>query len=110
MTINIQVIGDRISNAARQRIRRRMIKLSTFNERIIAVNAVLKKDNLSKDKGFHCEIRVIIKGYDLFGKSKAPGFEEAASMAIESLRRRLLKKNTVYVKERRKNKFVLHGV
>ncbi len=110
MNIQIQVINDKIPTAVRQRIRRRINKLTTFNDELTSARAILKKDGNNRINDFHCEIRLMIKGYDLFARNKASGFEEAASLVVESLRRQIIRRKTQKEIQRRKNKTIFHGV
>ncbi len=110
MNIKIQVMNDTLPNAVRQRIRRRINKLNTFSDDLLSAVAILKQDGNNALTGKYCEIRLMIKGYDLFSRGRAPGFEEAASLAVESIRRQLIKRKTQKEIERRKNRTVFHGV
>lgn len=108
MTIRIQIINDKITTEVRQRIRRRIAHFSQFNDRILRATAILKKDGNSISKGCHCEIRLMIKGNDLFAKNRSDTFENASSLVVESLRRQLLRLKTKKEKQRRKNKLLKH--
>lgn len=106
MNIQIQVVNDKLTSTVRQRIRRRILKLTRFNDRLIRADAKLKKDNNNKLNGFHCEIRLMIKGNDLFARSKAVHYENAAIAVVESLRRQLMRLKIKTVKQRRKKKII----
>ena len=102
MTIRIQIINGNIADKLRQRIRRKIRKLNTFYEKIIAAEVFLKNEAKDKEAGHQCEIRLVIKGYDLFGKSSSSSYEQAAAEAVESLRKKLIKKKTIRLVKRRK--------
>lgn len=70
---------------------------------------MLKKDSSNILKGYHCEIRLIIKGNNLFARSKANNFEQASTFVIESLRRQLMRIKTKKRIQRRKGKLVFRG-
>lgn len=106
MRIYIQVINATIKNNLRQLLRRRVLKLETYGTNIIAADVTLKKDSADKEIGYHAEIRLSIKGYDLFGKAKGGNFEEALNIVVESLRKRLRKKKTGRLLARRSQKVV----
>jgi ribosomal subunit interface protein len=101
MNIRIQVIDNTISASLRQKLRRWVMKLDTFHSRILEANVILKKDNQSKDKGCMAEIRLVISGNDLFGKSSAKNFEDAIATVVESLRKRLRKMKSEKKAQRR---------
>ena len=109
MNIQIQVVNDKLAGTIRQRIRRRIVKLTRFNDRLIRAEVKLKKDNNNKLKGYHCEIRLMIKGNDLFARSKADNFENATISVVESLRRQLMKLKVKTVKQRRKKETIFRG-
>ena len=106
MQIFIQVINETIPNNLRQLLRRRILKLETYGTTIIAADVTLKKDSDDKEIGYHAEIRLFIKGYDLFGKLKAGDFKTAMNIVIESLRKRLRKIKTGKLLSRRKQKAI----
>lgn len=109
MTINIQIIKSNADDALRQCIRKQILKLETYHTNIIVADVILKKDSVDKEKGFYAEVRLLIKGNDLFGKSKGESFEKAIADVSESLRKRLRKKKTEKKLTRRKEKLVFHG-
>ncbi len=107
MIIKVQLIDEKITPVFRQRIRRWVQNLETYHDRILEANVILKKDNKSKDKGSHCEIRLVIRGNDLFGKSSAENFAVATENVVESLRKQLRKKKTTKLAQRRKGSIEL---
>lgn len=106
MRIYIQIINGIIKSNFRQILRRRILKLETYHSNIIAADITLKKDSADKEIGYHAEIRLSIKGCDLFGKAKAGSFEEALNIVVESLRKRLRKKKTGKLLARRRQKII----
>lgn len=104
MNIRIQLIDETITPDFRQKIRGWVQKLETYHDKILEAKVILKKDNESKDKGFFCEIRLVIRGNDLFGKSSAENFAVATEKVVESLRKRLRKKKTEKMAQRRKGR------
>lgn len=94
MKINIQVIQGQIKGNFRQLLRRRVLKLETYSSNILAADVSLTKDSSDKKIGYHAKIKLSIRGYDIFGKSKAGDFEEAVNSVIESLRKKLRRKKT----------------
>ena len=64
-------------------------KLSNYHDGLISSNVILKLDNSNESKNKIAEIRLIIKGSDLFAKKQCKSFEEATDSAVEALRRQL---------------------
>ncbi len=54
-------------------------------------DVVLKLDNNETRKNKIAEIRLILKGEELFAKKQSKSFEEAANQAIDALKRQIEK-------------------
>ena len=52
---------------------------------------ILKTENTDSRENKIAEVRLVIKGYDLFAKKEATTFEEAIDLAAEALRKQLVK-------------------
>lgn len=72
-------------------IRDKMEKLHTFYEGVIGAEVYCKLDNTETPENKIIEVRLIIKGYDLFAVKVAKTFEEAVTKASDALRRQLRK-------------------
>jgi putative sigma-54 modulation protein len=72
-------------------IREKLEKLNTFFEGVIGGEVILKTDNTETRENKIAEVRLIIKGYDLFAKKEASTFEAAIDQASEALRKQLVK-------------------
>jgi putative sigma-54 modulation protein len=86
MTIDIQTVHFDADNKLIEYIKRKLQKLSTFNDRIIRVNVFLKLDNVVhsiKDK--IAEIRIHIPKHRFFVKSTTKSFEESFDDALDSI-------------------------
>ncbi|MCK9204081.1 MAG: ribosome-associated translation inhibitor RaiA [Bacteroidales bacterium] len=69
----------------------RMEKLQTFFDGVIGSEVVLKLDNGETRENKIAEIRLLIRGYDLFAKKEALTFEAAIDLATDALRKQLVK-------------------
>jgi putative sigma-54 modulation protein len=58
---------------------------------VIGSDVILKLENSDTPENKVAEIRLFIKGNDLYAKKQSKTFEEAADTAIEALRRQLTK-------------------
>lgn len=66
-------------------------KLSSMYEGVIGSDVTLKMENSETPDNKIAEIRLIIRGHDLYAKKQCKTFEEATDIAVEALRRQLTK-------------------
>ena len=72
-------------------IQERLNKLEQFNDQIVSAEVYLRLD---KDRGKEnkiTEIKLHVPGKDLFAKKQCKSFEEATNVAVEALRRQIMK-------------------
>ena len=86
MNVNIQTVRFDADNKLVDYVKQKLIKLSTFHDRIIKVDVFLKLDNVVhniKDK--IAEIRIHVPRYQFFVKSTSKSFEGSFYEAFESI-------------------------
>ena len=86
MTLNIQTVHFDADEKLSEHVKRKIVKLATYHDRIIKVDIFLKLDNVVhqiKDK--IAEIKVSIPGCEIFVKSSSKSFEESFDNAFESI-------------------------
>jgi putative sigma-54 modulation protein len=86
MNVNIQTVHFDADGKLVDYVNKKMIKLSTFHDRIIKVDVFLKLDNVVhtiKDK--IAEIRVHVPRHHFFVKCSSKSFEESFDSAFDSL-------------------------
>jgi putative sigma-54 modulation protein len=86
MNVNIQSVHFEADSKLIGYVKRKLEKLSNFNDRIIQVNVFLKLDNVVhniKDK--IAEIRVHVPRHNFFVKSTSKSFEESFDDALDSM-------------------------
>ncbi|MFZ4706127.1 MAG: ribosome hibernation-promoting factor, HPF/YfiA family [Bacteroidales bacterium] len=66
-------------------------KLTGLYNGIIGSEVTLRVENSETPDNKIAEIRILIRGYDLFAKKQSTSFEEATDTAVEALRRQLSK-------------------
>jgi putative sigma-54 modulation protein len=66
-------------------------KLSGMYNGVIGSDVILKLENTDTPENKVAEIRLFIKGNDLYAKKQSKTFEEATDAAVEALRRQLTK-------------------
>jgi putative sigma-54 modulation protein len=66
-------------------------KLTGLYNGIIGSEVTLRVENSETPDNKIAEIRILIRGYDLFAKKQSSSFEEATDTAVEALRKQLTK-------------------
>jgi len=66
-------------------------KLTGLYNGIIGSEVTLRVENSETPDNKIAEIRILIRGYDLFAKKQSTSFEEATDTAVEALRKQLTK-------------------
>jgi putative sigma-54 modulation protein len=72
-------------------IQERVKKLSNLYDGVVESEVSLKLENSEKEDNKVTEIRLAIKGNDLFAKKQSKTFEESIDLAVEALRKQLVK-------------------
>ena len=72
-------------------IKEKLVKLPSVYYGVIGAEVKLKLDNNDSPENKIVEIRLMVKGNDLFAVKEAKTFEEATSKATDVLRRQLRK-------------------
>jgi putative sigma-54 modulation protein len=91
MKVNINSVHFKTDKNLDNFINEKLQKLSNMYDGLIGSEVKLKVSNDGEINNKIAEIRLIIKGADLFAKKKCKSFEEATDTAIEALRRQLKK-------------------
>ncbi len=72
-------------------IKEKVEKLSQFYDGVISAEVTLKLDNNEGTDNKISEIRLNVRGNDLYAKKQSKSFEESIDSAAEALRKQLLK-------------------
>jgi putative sigma-54 modulation protein len=91
MDVNINAIHFSADKKLKQLIITKVNKLSTFHDGLIGAEVNLKLDKSDTGENKITEVKVFIKGGDLFAKKQSKTFEEALDDCLEAMRRQLLK-------------------
>ena len=91
MTIKIHSIRFDADKELEDFVGRKINKLNLFYDDIISAEVFLRIVNSQNLENKVTEIKLEIRGNDLFAKKQSRTFEEAADMAVEALRRQLKK-------------------
>ena len=91
MNVNINSVHFKADKKLEAFINEKMEKLHVFFEGVISSEVILKVENTETPENKIAEVRLLIKGYDLFAKKEAITFEAAIDLASEALRKQLVK-------------------
>ncbi len=91
MQIKISSIHFKADQKLEDFIQERIQKLSTIYDGLIGSEVTLKVDKSNKTDNKVSEIKLIIRGNDLFAKKQCKTFEEATDSAVDALRKQLTK-------------------
>lgn len=97
MDVNIQSIHFDADDKLIDFINRKLDKLETFDDKIIAADVYLKLDSHQQIKDKIVEIKINVPGTRLFSSETTKSFEESADLAVENLRRQIRKRKTKLV-------------
>ena len=91
MNIKINSVHFKADKKLESFIMEKLQKIPPLFEGIIASEVILKLENSETGENKLVEIRLIIRGYDLFAKKLSTTFEEATDKAVEALRKQLMR-------------------
>jgi putative sigma-54 modulation protein len=91
MEVNINSVHFKTDKKLEDFIEKKVSKLSGMYEGVIGSEVTLKLENTESRDNKVAEIRLLIKGYDLYAKKQSKTFEEATDTAINALRKQLEK-------------------
>ncbi len=91
MKVNITSVHFKTDKKLENFIERKISKLSGMIEGAIGSEVILKLEPSDKRDNKVAEIRLLIKGYDLYAKKQSKTFEQATDTAIDALKKQLEK-------------------
>jgi putative sigma-54 modulation protein len=91
MNIKINSVHFKADNKLESFIKEKLQKMVSIYEGIIGSEVMLKLENTENHENKMVEIRLVVRGYDLFAKKQAKTFEEATDQATEALKKQLIK-------------------
>lgn len=89
MNVNINSVKFKTDKRLEDFINEKVDKLSGVYDGILGSEVTLKIDNVESPDNKIAEIRLLIKGNDLFAKKQSKTFEEATDNAVDALRKQL---------------------
>jgi len=89
MKVSINAVKFRTDKKLEEFVNEKVEKLSGVYDGILGSEVTLKLENSETQENKVAEIRLLIKGNDLFAKKQSTSFEEATDSAVDALRRQL---------------------
>ncbi|RUT77826.1 ribosome hibernation-promoting factor, HPF/YfiA family [Ancylomarina longa] len=91
MNIDIQSIGFVADVSLENFIESKLGKLAKLNEDIVSAKVFLRLEKSATTENKVVEINLDVKGVDLFAKKQSKSFEESADLAVEALRKQVVR-------------------
>jgi len=91
MEIQIQAVGFKADSKLKDFTAGKIEKLGQYSEQLVSVEVFFKLENTQGEENKISEIKLEVPGSELFAKKQAKSFEEATDLAVEALRKQLLK-------------------
>ena len=89
MKININSVHFKADQKLEDFINSKINKLTHLYEGVISSDVILKVDNTDTPENKIVEIRIAIRGNDLYAKKQAKTFEEATDQVTDALKKQL---------------------
>jgi putative sigma-54 modulation protein len=91
MKVNITSVHFKTDRKLENFIEKKINKLSGMIDGVMGSDVTLRLDNSETGENKVAEIRLLIKGYDLYAKKQSKTFEEATDTAVNALRKQVEK-------------------
>ncbi len=91
MKINITALHFKTDKKLENYIQEKVEKLSGLYDGLISTEVTLRVEKNEKEGNKIAEIRLLIPGNDLFAKKQSKTFEQSTDVAVEALRKQLVK-------------------
>lgn len=89
MKVSISAVKFKADQKLEDFINSKVEKLSGVYDGIIGSEVTLRLENGGVQDNKVAEIRLLIKGYDLFARKQSASFEESTDVAVDALRKQL---------------------
>lgn len=91
MKVNITSLHFKSDKKLESYIQEKIEKLSGIYDGLLSSEVTLKVEKNQKEENKVAEIRILMRGNDLFAKKQSKSFEQATDTAVEALRKQLVK-------------------
>lgn len=98
MKVNINSVHFKADRKLEEFITNKIEKLTSRYTNVIGSEVLLKLENTDNNENKITEIKLLIKGDDLFASKQSKTFEESTDAAIDALKKQLEKYKSKFVK------------
>ncbi len=91
MKVNVKSVKFKADQKLEDFIQRKLQKNFGFHEQVLDSDVVLRLDKDEARKNKIAEIRLLLKGEELFAKKQTKTFEESVDQAIDALKKQVEK-------------------
>lgn len=92
MKITVQSLGVTPHAPLEEHLNKKISKLSTFYDKILECQVVLRVENTNEKENKTAEIRLVVPGDDIIVKKTSESFEESVDQCVDAAKRLLIKK------------------
>lgn len=92
MTINVQIVNFNAKEGLEEYVEKKLSKMEQFYDKIIAAHVTLKVGNVSEKENKFVDIRLEVPGDDIVVKKSGQSFEEGVDLAVDTLRKLVIRK------------------
>ena len=92
MKVSVQSVNFNISNDLVNYIEKKVNNLEKFHDHIIGAEVFLKVQSTSEKENKIVDMKMNLPGVDVVAKKQSKTFEEAVSLAADSVKRQLVKR------------------
>lgn len=92
MKISVQSVNFNISKDLVNYIEKKVNNLEKFHDHIIGAEVYLKVQSSSEKENKLVDVKMNLPGLDIVAKKQSKTFEEGASLALDSIKRQLVKR------------------
>ena len=89
MKVNVKSVRFKADQKLEDFIEKKLQKFFGFHEQILDADVVLKLANSETRENKVAEIRLALKGEELFAKKQSKAFEESVDQAIDALKKQI---------------------
>ena len=92
MTINVQAVNFEAKSGLGEYLERKLAKLESVSDKIIAAQVFLKKENTSEKNDKIVDIILEVPGDDIVVKKSGQSFEECIDLSVDTLKKLIVRK------------------
>ena len=92
MTINFQAVNFNTKPGLEEYLEKKLEKLETLSDKIIAANVSFKLENTSEKNNKTVDIKLEVPGDDIVVSKTGQSFEECIDLAVDTLKKLIIRK------------------